>query len=249
MNKLGLLCFVFCFIFSCSQRQNSKNSNKRNQTTHFVYKDPSGEYILKREVIEDPKRVKLRQALYLPSDMTNALEKSVTISEYGTVGKSEKSSLAIRPIASQFSIWYDKNKYFSQMKLNKQRKSFDLFLNSPDKKWQGNSEKKFVKGSKFCWFSQLPECLKRIINNSKKSKILSSFIIVWDSFPYYNEQYQNISGNLFIPASLKFDGKFAETYRFAVEFERQVIFYHYNKNLNFEKMVWVSQGITVEKNN
>ena len=249
MIKLGLICLSLIVFNSCTQRKKIKQNSTKNHIDHYIYKDPSGEYILKREVLEDSRQIKLRQVLYLPSDLTTALEKSVTISDYGTIGKSEKKALAIRPIASQFSIWFDKNKYFSQMKLNKRQKSLELYLDSPEKKWKGKSDKKFIRGSKFCWFSQLPECLKRIINNTKKSKLNSGFVIVWDSFPYYNEQYQNLSGKLFTPASIRFDGKFGKSYRFAIEVERQVIFYHYDKNLNFEKMLWISQGITLEKNN
>lgn len=249
MIRIVLVCLVTIFLNACAQRERTNTKYNKNQTNLYLFKDPSGEYILKREVLQSLKQIKLRQALYLPSDMENALEKSVTVSEYGTLTKSGKTTLAIRPVASQFSIWFDKQKYFSQIKLNKEKKNFELYLDSPDNKWKGKSEKEFIRGSKYCWFSQLPECLKRIINNTKNSKLASSFVIVWDSFPYYNEQYQKLSGKLFTPASLRFDGKFGQLYRFAVDVEGQVIFYHYDKNLIFEKMTWISQGISLEKNN
>ncbi len=250
MIKLGFLCLNFILFFSCSlsplTREGGSDLKNSKKVDHFIFKDPSGEYILKREVLSSKSKVKVRQTLYSPDDMNNALEKSVTINQYGTVGTSKE--LAIRPIVSQFSIWFEKEKFFSQLKLNMSKKKFDIYLDSPEEKWKGKSESNPLKGTKFCWFSQLPECLKRIINNSKKAKFISGFIVVWDSFPYYNEQYQKLSGKLYSPASVKFDGEYGKTFRFSIELEGQIIFYHYDKNLTFQKMVWVSQGITVEKN-
>lgn len=249
MRNLGILILGLLFFSSCSiSTLRPSNPQKTNFVNHYVFKDPSGEYILKREVLKSKSNIKVRQTLYLPTDLNTTLEKSVTIAEYGTIGKSEKKELAIRPVASQFSIWFEKKKYFSQLKTNKAKKSIEVYLDSPEKNWQGTSSESFVKGTKFCWFGQLPECLQRIINNSKKSKFTSGFVIVWDGFPYYNEQYQNLSGKLFSPASIKFDGKYENLYRFAIEVEGQILFYHYDSDMNFQKMIWVSQGITVERN-
>ena len=67
----------------------------------------------------------------------------------------------------------------------------------------------------------------------------------FDGFPYYSEQLQNLSGQLYTLASVYYDGEFDKTYRFGVNVENQIIFYHFNYELEFERMFWISQNITM----
>lgn len=239
--KIIFICLFF--LISCSQSI-KKNQESSQNTNYFLLKDASGEYLLKRELLQSTNRIQLRQSLFSSTDLQNPLEKSITISEFGVV---KNKSIAIRPIASQFSIWFEKKKYFSQMKLNLKTKSFDIYLDSPEKKWQKKYSTKFVNGTKFCWFSQLPECVRKFAQLEKKKRVPVSFTLVWDSFPYYGEQYQGMAGKIFSQASIKFDSEQKSTLGYAVSVEGQVILYHFNQELEFEKMFWISQGITIIK--
>lgn len=246
MKFLVVLSLVFC---SCSFSPKNQSTPKKNSLNFFLFKDASGEYILKRELIRTKTKIQLRQSLFLSSNQNQPLEKSISISDFGSVNSKNGKIMATRPMASQFWIWFEKQKYFSQTKLNLKTKKLDILLKSPEEKWNKKYSVNFPKGTKFCWFNQIPECIQKLFALERKSNIPQNFTIVWDSFPYYNEQYQGLAGNIFSQATVKYDGEFEGTYRFAVASENQIIFYHYNKDYEFEKMFWVSQGITLIKSN
>ena len=246
---MKIFFFIFFILCSCSLPQNNNKNSNQNSLSYFVYKDASGEYLLKRELMISSVKVQLRQSLFLPTDQKSPLEKSISISEFGLIATKKGKMLASRPIASQFWIWFEKNKYFSQTKLNMKSKNLDILLKSPEEKWNKKYSESVPKVTRFCWFNQIPECMQKLFHLERKSKKPQNFTIVWDSFPYYNEQYQGLAGNIFSAATVKFDGEFEGTYRFAVTTENQIIFYHFNKDFEFEKMFWISQGITLIKSN
>lgn len=242
--------FIFLLFLSCSPKifdSTKKTKINSNKVSYFLFKDVSGQYIVKREVIQNQKQLVLRQTLFPPGAEKSPLEKSVTVTKFGAVKNKGKKYLASRPFASQYSIWFEKKEFFTQMKLNVQKKGLDVYLKSPEAKWQGKSFEKLPKGLKYCWFSQIPDCIKRIIKLDKKSMKPSSFYIVWDGFPYYSEQLQRLSGRPYTLANVYFDGEFDKTYRFGVNVENQIIFYHFNFDLEFERMFWVAQAITMVK--
>jgi hypothetical protein len=253
MLKTKILFYIsLCILFtSCAAIPNlgtKKEENSYGNTiNYFLFKDVSGQYIVKREKIENEKQLVLRQTLFPPGNEKSPLEKSVTVAKLGTVNHKGKRYVASRPYASQFSIWFEKKEFFSQLKLNVAKKGMDVYLKSPDEKWQGNKFKELPKGLKFCWFSQVPECLKRITKLDRTKKKSITFYIVWDAFPYYSEQLQNLSGQLYSLASVYYDGEFDKTYRFGVNVENQIIFYHFNYELEFERMFWIAQNITMVK--
>jgi hypothetical protein len=230
-------------IFSLSCSLPSTSLKNYSGKSYFTFEDPSGVYTLKRELAETNKKIQLRQQLFKGQDEGNPLEKSITISEVGKV----KENKSIRPMISQFSIWFEKKKYFSQLKLNKKDRGMDLILKSPEKKWNKNKKIKFEKGIVFCWLSQIPECLRRANYLSKDKELKRRFKVIWESFPYYTEQYRNLTANVFSDAIISYDGVFRDHLKFAVQVDNQLIIYHFSKKLEFKKMFWVSQGISIIK--
>ncbi len=240
---------IFIFITSCSVDGIKKDKPKSSNTlNYYLFKDLSGEYIVKREVIQNQKQLIVRQSLFPAGKENNPLEKTVTVTKFGTVKNNGKSYVASRPWASQHSIWFEQKEFFSQMKLNVSKKGFDVYLKSPEEKWKGKRFVKLPRGLKFCWFSQVMDCINKIVKLDKKSTKPTSFYIVWDGFPYHSEQLQKLSGNAYSLASVYYDGEFDKTHRFAVSVENQIIFYHFNYDLEFERMFWVTQAITMLKN-
>lgn len=233
---------------SCSLNENHLSEVKNlNSINYYLFKDMSGEYIIKREVIENKKQLIVRQSLFPPGKEKSPLEKTVTVMKFGIIKNKGKSYFAFRPWASQYSIWFEQKEFFSQMKLNVLKKGFDVYLKSPEEKWKGKRFVKLPRGLKFCWFSQVMDCLKKIVKLDQKNKKSTSFYIVWDGFPYYSEQLHNLSGNAYSLAHVYYDGEFEQTYRYAVNVENQIIFYHFNYDLEFERMFWVTQAITMLK--
>ncbi len=238
---LGIFCFA---LISCSSSQRTNFSG----TSLFSYKDPSGEYLLKRDVLDKPSKIQVRQQLLTPvRSSRKPLEKSITISQIGSIKSKKGNRLSVRPYISQFSIWFEKKKYFSQFKLNKQDKTLDLIMKSPEAKWNKTISEKFPPGTVFCWFSQIPECVRRAGFLSRQKYSANEFVVVWDSYPYYTEQYQNVPSNIFSPAVIKYDGSKGGNLKFNVEVNQQLLIYHFSSSYEFEKMFWISQGITIIK--
>jgi len=236
------ICLVT--LLSCSHDNKSTSTENVNSNTsnYFSLKDQSGEYILKRDILIKNSTVLTRQSIFVSGQEDRPLEKTVTKSKYGS-SKNRKN--LVRPLASQHSIWFEKNKYFSQFKLNIKNRSFDVLMESPERKWNGKESLKFPKAKIFCWFSQLPECLHKVGILAKKPKIAVSFYIVWGGYPYYSEQYNGVSGRAFSRASVKIDAQTEGRNVFVVSVDNQNIFYHFNSNLEFEKMFWITQGISM----
>lgn len=238
---------LILFLNSCSIKRRTTQNQNKNTFSYFLFKDLSGEYIVKREVSVKKNETALRQTLFQAGKELEPLEKSVSITKYGVVGKGSARAVAARPVASQYSIWFEKKEFFSQFKLNFKTKGFDVYLKSPEEKWKGKQFISIPKASKFCWYSQIPECIKKLVKLESRSRKPTGFYIVWDNFPYYSEQYQGLSGNAYSVATVVFDGEFDKSYRYAVAVDNQLIFYHYNFELEFEKMLWIAQGVTMIK--
>ena len=246
MKYLNLILLSFLCL-SCAVTK-KKESKSKNQLSYFLFKDLSGEYIVKREVINRSNQLAIRQSLYAPENQKTPLEKSVTVSKFGAVKNGKSLSQASRPFASQYSIWFEQKEFFTQFQLNVKKRGFDIYMKSPEKKWNGKQFVSVPKGHRFCWFSQIPECVKKLIKLDQRNREKTSFYIVWDNFPYYSEQLQNLSGKPLVKASIYYEGKFEKSYRYAVSFSQQIIFYHFNSDFEFEKMFWVAQGIVMVRN-
>ena len=121
-------------------------------------------------------------------------------------------------------------------------------MKSPESKWNKSESKEFIDGVVFCWFSQIPECVRRAGLLRKDRSLRGEFVVVWDSFPYYTEQYQNVPSHVFSPAVIRYDGSRGGSLKFNVEVNQQFLLYHFSSSLEFEKMFWISQGITIIKN-
>ncbi|PJB54401.1 MAG: hypothetical protein CO099_01815, partial [Bdellovibrio sp. CG_4_9_14_3_um_filter_39_7] len=61
------------------------------------------------------------------------LEQAVIFSNPGRV---KEVSLS-RPEISQYTVWFEGKKYFTEIKLNPKSKTLDLKLESPEKQWNG----------------------------------------------------------------------------------------------------------------
>ncbi len=230
---------------SCTLPHKIKTTTRASQGKHkFNLKDSSGNYLVEREVKRVGRKVVTRSTLMSWSDTSAPLEKSITVSLVGSVKKGKRSLL---PLTSQFSVWFNKKKFFSQIKINKSNKTIAVLKQSPEEKWNGEESVGAPKAKYICFFSSIPECMseQNLLVLSKDSKV--ELVIIWDNYPYYVEQYAEVSGKLFTTAQLSFSSMLKDSLRFELDIGNQIIFYHFNRNLEFVKMFWVAQGISLER--
>ncbi len=244
--KLELVFFLF-FLTSCSTilRNGSPQEIKRQ----YSYMDGSGKFVLSREHKLLKNRLVTRtQISSNQGSALKALEKSVMVSQLGTINDGSKRSLVMRPFASEFTVWLEGKRYDSKIRLDSAKKSMLVELNSPEEKWKGRSSVPVPSGKQFCFFSQIPDCLYHNLLLTKaldrKGESLP-FYVVWEGYPYIQDQLIGVGSKLFTPATVKFDGNLKNISRFVVEVDGQTILYHFSKSFDLVRMFWIAQGISV----
>ena len=99
----------------------------------------------------------------------------------------------------------------------------------------------------FCFFSQLPECLKEqnLLYLSAQKKV--QLFVVWDNFPYHRELYEGMGTNPIISATLEISKHSKDELKYSLDIGNQIIFYHFDKKLMFKGFYWISQGISLKR--
>lgn len=224
-----------------------------NQPAHkegkanYTLTDVSGEFNFQRETKIINKRL-VSRTIMLDVKSRKTVEKSITVSQIGTIKSKKARILTVRPLASEFTVWLEGKKYSSLMRLEPMSRSMTVKVESPDANINGTSEIPFPKGQYFCFYSQIPDCLyhNQFLQRSfKNSKQKYDFFVVWDSYPFIQEQFNGLSKTLFARARLKFDGEVKKNLRYMVELEGQDIVYHFSKSFELVKIAWIAQGLTV----
>lgn len=253
MNLKTLLSNLLLFgaLISCAKlpAEEKKKSENKSEVAYFDFKDLSGSFLIKREIKIQDKKLYIRRTLFETTKSEfEPLEKTITVSEIGSVKIAKKNYPVLRPFASQFEVWLDKKKHFVQSKINKKEKSLELFFDDDQNRYPPKRKFKFPKSMVFCYFSQIPECIAHtgfLQQSTKVKKGEMPIYIIWDSYPYILEQYVNMEGEVFSSAKFAFAEEEKEGYKFALESEKHVIVYHFDKSYNFQKMFWIAQGMSM----
>lgn len=233
-----LLAILFC---SCSTFSEIKiKSSKQN----YNLKDRFGTYFLERENRVKNNQVILRRKLSPQMQRSLVLEKTISVSQTGTMGKNRLPSM--RPVIAQHSIWFEKQKYFSQLRVIPKSRSLEITLRSPEKKWNGQKTVLFPKGKIFCFFTQIPECVK-FHGLLTKSTAPIEFYIIWDNYPYHQETFEGVADNPFQNVMFQYSGEEKGLKIYTLNLGNQIIFYHFNYDNEFERMYWIAQGISLAK--
>lgn len=252
MNKTKIfIALLSSILFSCSTNVNKdlkKNLTRKEELFHYT--DKNGQYRIRLSSGFNKKS----QAFFTKRSMeifekedNNTLEQSVVISELGSI---KKKQIMLRPKWSQYSVWFEGKKYFSEMKINPVKKAIDLKLVSPEAKWSGDSQVKLPSTkAMYCFFSQVIECAKAsgFISMANKQQTGSmNFYIIWEGYPYLNETYTDFPNEMISKAVLDYDEKTKEGEpRFNLKVVGQSIFYVLDEREQLKKMFWVSQGISM----
>lgn len=252
MNRIILVLILL--VSSCSHLTNKKPQDVLSKDGNtFLYTDKNGKFktIITYGQSAKDKSFFVKKILEIPNrEKDNVLEQSIVFSEAGSV----KGANILRPKMSQYNVWFDGKKYFSEIKVNPKSKSLEVKMVSPESQWNGIKQFKFPSTKAIsCFFSQLVECVKisGFLEKMKKNpKAKMSLYVIWEGYPYLNETYSDFPSELFSKATIEADGTTKNNEKkFNLNVAGQSIFYSLDENNVFKKMFWVSQGISmVEKN-
>jgi hypothetical protein len=215
------------------------NSGKFSMVRESAYKAATHEWIIKKKIY-DPAIGESRP-----------LETSVLISSVGTLKEKYK---VLRPKISQYTVWFEGKEFFNEMKINIAKRAMDLTFRSPETQWNGTKQIPFPPANgPFCYFGQLAECMKIIGFTGRAIEKKSGKLhlnIIWEGYPYFQEQYSNIPNELFTPATLEYDGVLdsRHEHRFILDIGNQSLFLVLNRESELLKMFWVAQGLSIVAN-
>ncbi len=253
LKTLLILSIFFLLILSCSQTKRGlsvrekpenfpKTTNSKNiyGNHEFQLQDLSGLYRLSRNIYKKSGKIYFESKLLNPNKTREALEKSqIILKKYNKNGKN-----ILVPVISQFTTWIDKKKYFSQIKINTSKKVFEIYTEPENVK----AEVGFVNSNWICPFSLLPECLglSGYVSAGAQGKWRQKSIwVMWDNHPYQQKFYENVSPSMFTRARLIFEGTKNGYYQISVEISGQSISLLFTPGYQFEKMIWVAQGLSL----
>ena len=240
-----ILYLVLLVLLSCSL--GAMKGQIKSYQRNYKFTDMSGEFILDFESgLSKKKEVYVKKRLIGEKD-NKEYEKLITISKIGALNVGGRKVRVLRPRISQYTVWFEKQKYFSQLEIIPQEKILKIWMKSPTKEWNGVQSISFPNSRGiFCFFSQIVDCVKvtgflsKAIKN-KGGKV--NLTTIWEGHPFISEQYSGIEGPLttsvFSYEGLSQEGNFI----FNLSFGNQVLFYHFNQNMQLEKKFWVSQGL------
>lgn len=243
---MKLILFLF-FLSSCSTSV-YKGSPGQGKTT-YSYMDESGSFNFVRESkVISQKIVTRNQIIDRKGSGARLLEKTIMVSQIGSIKNKNGRLLTVRPQASEYTVWLEGKKYVSRMKLNTSKRSMTVTMESPEPKWQGTTDVPFPRGKYFCFFNQIPECLYHnylFLNSKEHEPRRFDFYVIWDTYPYVQDILTKVGKKVFAPASVKFDGEIKGLFRYIVEVEGQEILYMFTKSHDLVKVAWIGQGITI----
>ena len=251
MNK-QLLVFILSSLLYYGCSSNAKKAESQLSASDVLYHltDKNGQFNVRIASGYEAKNKTFttKKALEIPNrDTDKVLEQSVTISTLGVV---KKKSIILRPKVSQYSVWFEGKKYYSELKINPAKKAIDVKMKSPESQWNGSKQIRFPTTKMLpCFFSQIIECAKVngfIEKSTKAKKGTMNLLIVWEGYPYLNETFSDFPTDLFSDGELEYDGKTKESERrFNLRVAGQSIFYILDEKDNMKKMFWVSQSISM----
>ena len=251
MNKF-LWSILFSFLLaSCSSVEKNKLKKElvRGEES-FNYADKNGQFVVKLSSgFNKNKNHFFTKRVLESANKTgdNVLEQSVVLSDIGSLNK---KGTILRPKISQYNVWFEGKKYFTELKFDAQKKAIDIKLISPESQWNGTKIVKLPSTKAlYCFFSQVIECAKTagFLDKAIKNEAgTMNFYVIWEGYPYYNETLSNFPSEVLSKAQLEYDGKTKDVERrFNLKVNGQSIFYVVDQKEQMKKMFWVSEGISM----
>lgn len=231
------------FLISCAST--GINKIPQDSIKRFNYHDVSGDFRVSREKKTVNKKI-INRFVMSSVDGTKSFEKSIMVSQPGSIKAKKGRVNTFRPLASDYEVWLDGKLHKSSLRLDVKNKSMQAIVLEPGRK-RRVERIKFPKHEQFCFYNQIPECLayNGILASVIGSSRAREFFVVWDTWPYHKEMLASVKDDLFVVANAKYEGKDKEGHRVAVELGGQHLLYHFSESYELVKMAWVAQGITL----
>jgi len=248
--RFSILIALFIFS-SCAYvnilKSKSEEDKKLSGDLKYEFNDTMGSFIkLRKKGLDSSKNIVVKSVIYSPRKEDSPVEKLISISNKDIV---ESDLKLLKPLKSEVIYWFDGKRYKSSISIDEKNKELKVISRAKEKQW--NKAKKFsidFNGKAFCFFSQIAECAAQA-GFLEKSRLKKSgamnLTVIWDGFPFFNEQYLNNKDEVFSRGKFSYVGK--ETsglHKYALNIDGQVIHYSIYRDKYLAKMFWVSQGIS-----
>ena len=241
-----------------NQYQNDNSGGKVYQKGSYALEDASGTFWFEKVLKTKGNKVISLNRITDGSNSGKVLEQSIAVMEVGlrpnqnTSKKNQEQELnhriQVRPSLGQFHIYFDNKKYFSQIKINAKKNLVEVDTTGPSASDNKQEKINLPANPVICFFSQVVECL-RIANIVKKARLTPnqefSFTLLWDSYPFHQNQYPSLDSNLFVNAKFKYETKVKNYFRYQLKFNNDEIIYHLTPNDKLQDLFWVSQGLSI----
>lgn len=253
--KILLLVLIFssCSFFS-RKIVGGQDQTKSGHKEKFYLTDKSGKFIVSAEsgLLDKSKFIYKKRVLSEAGEGNTPLEQLISISKKEKIKLKEGGTLQVlSPEISQYSVWFDGKKYFSEMKVDKRGK-LSLRYHSPEQGKTGKKEISLPKSTGVrCFFSQVLDCVKAtgfLEKSKEKNAGKMHFQLLWDGHPFLQEQYPGLKEIPYSEASFEFDGKNKnKEIRYTLQAAGQSIFYFVDNEASLKKIFWISEGLTMTK--
>ena len=156
------------------------------------------------------------------------------------------------PKISQRTFWFDRKKYLSESKFFMKKTEAKFSWRTPsDKKINKKVIKLDSERNLYCFFGQLIDCIKET-GFFKASKIKKNGVvylsIVFDGFPFFNEQFGILKNGPIIESDFSFEKEMGSgIMRYSLSFLDQKIAYFVDRKGNLIDKFWISQGLSLKK--
>ncbi|MFA5582794.1 MAG: hypothetical protein WDA09_01155 [Bacteriovoracaceae bacterium] len=239
MKKIILLLSIV----SCSSAGQLKVPADSIQ--HYNYHDVSGDFKFTREKKTINKKVVNRSTIS-SRDGSKLYEKSIMVSQPGSIKGKKGRVNTFRPMASDYEVWLDGKLHKSSLRLDVKNKAMRAIVEPAGGKRRVESFK-FPRHEQFCFYNQIAECLtyNGILSSVINSQKGREFFVVWDTWPYHKEMLSGVTDQLFMTALARYEGKDKDGHRIVIELAGQILLYHFSESFDLVKIAWVAQGITL----
>lgn len=238
-----ILILTLILITGCSQF-NAEKITLKSDKSFFIQTEEAGTYeVIKESGFDKDERFVTKTSVAPVDNKNNFVEKSVTISKKLKLS-SEVEFLV--PHKSESIYVLDGKKYKSVLEFDYKKNIISIDMNTPEEHWNGHKTFSIPKNSgAICFYATVIECgvistfiAKAIENNGGEM----SFMLVWEGYPFFQEQFLNIPSVPITDATLSFDGKNNNLYRFILTAAGQSQFYMVKDDGSIENHIWSSQA-------
>ncbi len=247
------LGFIILFIFilsSCSLNRVNHSTSLEAREVTYKQLEVSGEYITESiSGFGKNKEFIKKQKIVSSQNRSKVFEKNIVISKRKAIN-SQVTFLV--PYKYEATYYLNNDIYTVTGELDLKKKEIVYNLNSPEYKWLGQKSYQIQDNVKaICFYATIIECgiVSGFISKAIERKNGDmNFHVLWESYPYFQEQYLNMPKEILSQAVLSYDQLDKKgNYRFLLSVGGQSIVYILNKKLDIIGHYWTAQGLSKER--